>query len=173
MVYGRAYGGRYFVVPITTIVVALLIWELVDRLDREIANVERAQFELRLAEIRSAVVLIQAEMFAKDEMALLARYDGANPMDWMKNGLGHYLGEISLKEADDKAGNWVFDPKQKVIAYLPNVLKWQDEKNGVGSAWLRFRVAVLWSGDHEKLIQEERVAKGLYLEPLQQVQWQY
>jgi len=164
----QTFGGRYFVVAVSTIIVAILMWQLVDRLDREIINAEHAQFELRLSEIRSAILLIQASLVAKDEMASAAKYQDSNPMDWMEPGQDRYLGEMRLTEAEDKPGNWVFDPTQKVMAYLPNALQWRVVDEAFHREWLRYRVAVRWSDSDS---QKEKTAIGLRLEPLQQVEW--
>lgn len=164
----RTFGGYYFIVAITAIVILIIMWYLVDRLDKEIINAERAQFELRLSEIRSTILLMQASLVAKDEVALAAKYQDTNPMDWMEPGQDRYLGEMSLEPSDDKKGNWVFEPRQKVIAYLPNALKWKADDGEYSGSWLRFRVAVIWSNTEEQITKK---AKGLKLEPLQTVQW--
>jgi len=171
----RTFGGRYFVVAITAIVIALIMWRLLERLDREIINAERAQFELRLSEIRSAILLMQASLVAKDDMALAVRYLGTNPMDWMEPGQDHYLGEISLEEASQMnniKGKWVFDPERKEIAYLPNALRWRTEETDFGAQWLRYKVGAIWSEEAGADGQRHRIVKGLKLEPMQQAFWQ-
>lgn len=140
-------GGRYFIVAFTTIVVLILMFWLTGKLDQQFDRAEQAQFELRLAELRAAVLLMESSSVAKNDLPSLGQFDGANPMDWIKNTPGHYLGEMSLADAGNQPGNWVYDPFLKVIAYLPRGEKGQKE----ASHWLRYKVVALLSKDKKEL----------------------
>ena len=155
--YAKNHTHRYFVIAISTLIVGLLMYELSTRINREAVNLELAQFEFRLAEIRAAVVLKEATLVAKNQMVLAGKYEGANPMEWMKEG-SHYLGEMSLEAALGKAGKWVYDPRRQVIAYQFINKEFMQEKIKSDSNWLQFKVFALWS--KEKNIKE---AKGLVL----------
>jgi len=155
--YANNQMHRHFVIAITTLIIALLMYVLSSRIDREALNLELAQFEFRLAEIRAAVVLKEAALVAKNQMALAGEYEGTNPMDWMKES-SHYLGEMSLEAAAGQTGKWVYDPSRQVIAYQFINKEFMQEKIKSDSNWLQFKVFALWS--KEKNIKE---AKGLVL----------
>jgi hypothetical protein len=131
----------------------VMMFFLVDRLGREFDNAERVQFEQRLLELNAAVMLMASSVIAKGDGGSVSQYEGANPMDWMESDTSHYLGEMSLADAVDKPGNWVYDPKLRVIAYLP---KSEDLKSvNYNDAWLRFKVVALLSND--RLLNEQVV----------------
>ena len=48
-------------------------------------------------------------------------------MQWIKGWPtdlpAYYRGELELSRAKDVKGYWVYDPKQRVIAYLPNAIQ--------------------------------------------------
>jgi hypothetical protein len=145
----QGLGHRYFVVAVTAIVVAILMYILTSKLDQEVDNAERKQFEFRLAELRSAVLLQESVLVAKDQMDQAYLYEGSNPMIWMEPETSHYLGEMSLESVTGHEGNWVYDPKLKVIAY----------KSKTESKWLQFKVVALWS--------KEKSSKGLRLKQIE------
>jgi len=139
--FAQRYGNRYFIVAISVILIAILSVLLIGRVDREMQVAEKAQFDLRLSEIQSAVLLKQASLVAHDELSTAPQFEGVNPMNWFDKKTTHYLGEMRLADAEDKPGNWVFDPQEKVLAYLPynnSLLKSRDK-------WLRFKVVALFS----------------------------
>jgi len=129
------------------------MWRLSELVENELVSAEIAQFELRLSELKSAVLLMQASLVAKDDVASAALYEGANPMTLLADNAAHYLGEMPLSEAENQAGKWVYDPHEKVIAYLPKsfsssryqaaeyALKVTDSQPD----WLRFKVVALLS----------------------------
>lgn len=159
-VYGRAFGNRFFIAAISLLLIAIAMNWLVERLDSELELAESAQFHLRVAELRSAVTLMQASLVAKGEVEGLAKYIGRNPMDWIEADARHYIGERNLKHDDVPPGSWVFDPDRQVIAYLPKSISVDSLLLGLGidpskledrkeneSAWLRFKVVGLLSKD--------------------------
>ena len=147
---------------------------LVERLDSELELAESAQFHLRVAELRSAVTLMQASLVATDELEGLAAYIGKNPMDWIEEDAAHYLGEKSLKRDEVAPGSWVYDPEMQVIAYLPKSVDADSLLLGLGIdpsqsalrkendlAWLRFKVVGLLSKDKGSLKQEKVIGLEL------------
>jgi len=162
----RSSSSRHFVLVLSGIVILILMGLLSSKLSHEIDNLERTQFELRLAELKAAVVLIQASLVANGKMDSALEFEGANPMDWLEGDTTQYLGEMPLEEAEKYAGNWVFDPVQKVIAYLPKSFEEKDLRGFKRSLeshndsikkstkrhvkWLRFRVVALRSKDNKR-----------------------
>ena len=148
----QGLSNRYFIVAITAVVIAILMYVVTSKLEQEVVNAERKQFEFRLAELRSAVLLQEAVLVAKNQMDQAYRYEGLNPMTWMEPGTSHYLGEMSLESVTGQEGNWVYDPKRKVIAY----------KGKTEPEWLQFKVVALWSKEKGIL-----TAKGLRLKQIE------
>mgnify|MGYP000609607132 CR=1 FL=1 len=139
--FEQRFGNRYFIVATCVVLIAVLSVLLIDRVDREMQQYEKTLFDLRLTELHAAVLLKQAALVATDQTSTAPQFEGVNPMNWLEDNTTHYLGEMRLYEAQDKPGNWVFDPQEKVIAYLPNnksLLKSSDK-------WLRFKVVALFS----------------------------
>jgi len=168
--FERRFGNRFFIVVIGALIVAVLSISLIGRVDKEMQYAEKAHFEMRLSELQSAVLLIQASLVAKDSMSDALKFVGANPMSLLdqKNEHGpiNYLGEMSLSDADIEPGNWIFDPQEKVIAYLPfeNSLLKNEGK------WLKFKVVALFSNEKNNFSQAKRGmknrVKGLWLKGL-------
>mgnify|MGYP000167289982 CR=1 FL=1 len=168
----RSMSSRIFVVVISGIIIFILMDYFLSRADQEMAQLERGLFELRLSELNAAVIFKQASLVAKDDMASAKVFAGANPMDWLEADAKHYLGEMGLDDASNFPGNWVFDPEQKVIAYLPRnfeaeeyhlTLKRSGQKyvssvetinSESHSRWLRFKVVALWSKDNKEIERE-------------------
>ena len=145
--YGLSH--RYFIVAVTVVVITVLMFVVASKLEHKVVNAERKQFEFRLAELHSAVLLQEAVLVAKDQMDQAYRYAGLNPMIWMAPETSHYLGEMTLESVMGQEGNWVYDPNRKVIAY----------KSKTESKWLQFKVVALWSKD--------KSSKGLRLKQVE------
>jgi len=160
----QGLSHRYFILAITAVVIVILMYVVTSKLEQEVVNAERKQFEFRLAELRSAVLLQEAVLVAKDQIDHAYRYEGLNPMTWMESDTSHYLGEMSLESVIGQEGNWVYDPKRKVIAYKVKNFEFLSEKNKTESKWLQFKVVALLSNDKGSKEKGNLVAKGLRLE---------
>ena len=158
----RTFGNRFFIVALTASVIAILAGVLAGRMETPLGQAERAHVAIRLAELRSAVLLMQATMVAADDWSDAERYVGSNPMDWLEveESDQHYLGELTLEEVSDARGKWVFDPRRNVIAYRPLTDEWWVDNVAPAVPWLQFQVVALWSEDTPKRI------KGLELAAL-------
>ena len=119
----RAFSGRFFTLGISLAMIGVLIMVFLPKIDREMESLEQKRFDYRLAEIRTAVQFRQLELQVKSSLASAKELQGANPMRWMKGRVEEsppqYLGERSIDEVRDQPGNWVYDPKLRVLAYLP------------------------------------------------------
>jgi hypothetical protein len=161
-------SDRYFIVAVTVVVIFILMYLVTSKLDQEVVNAEQAQFESRLAELRSAVRLQEAVLVAKDQTDQAYRYEGFNPMQWMKSETSHYLGEMRLELVSGQEGNWVYDPKKQVIAYKGRTQEFLSNNGNTESKWLQFKVVALWFSKegfikHGSQRKQDLVAKGLRL----------
>jgi len=162
---GPAFGGRAFLLVVSATIVFVLMAVLLARLDREMDRVEEAQFHLRLAELRSAVLLMEATLVAKNQRHLAAQYVGSNPLKWLTWNAGDrtaYLGERKLSEVANPEGKWVYDPEQGVVAYMPRSRDWLHGEAARAGTWLQFKVVGLSSME-----EDEKKMQGLRLQALQ------
>ena len=135
---------------------------LSERLEREFDQVEQVQFEHRLAELKFAVRLIEANLISQGKLHTANLYEGANPMDWLEEGTSHYLGIVSPEKAIKHPGNWFFDEQFKAIAFVPyalNDLKRVEKVDESLDKILRFKVRALRSKELNSKY------SGLVLEP--------
>lgn len=121
--FNTAFGNRYFVMAVSVSVMLILMGLLLDRVNREFEQAESTHFEHRLAELKAAVRLMEAELISQGELEFANKFDGANPMDWLADDASHYLGLVSPYKAVEYPGNWFFDPIKQEIAYVPAGLK--------------------------------------------------
>ena len=172
----RAFKGRFFTLGVSLSIIAILILMLISRVEREMDNLEQTRFDLRLAELRSALLVKQLEIQARGGATKAEALKGANPMSWMeawpKGSPSQYLGEVKLSALNEETarGNWAYDPVERVIAYYPRSTSWTDisvvtdqtqpeegadqvlEKN-----WLKFRVKPVMSGSRLEALLLESV----------------
>ena len=82
---------------------------LSERLEREFDQAEQVQFDYRLAELKAVVRLMEADLVSQGSLHDADKYEGANPMSWLKDDTSHYLGVMEPIKAIDYPGNWFFD----------------------------------------------------------------
>jgi len=92
---------------------------LSERLEREFDQAEQVQFDYRLAELKAVVRLMEADLVSQGSLHDADKYEGANPMSWLKDDTSHYLGVMEPIKAIDYPGNWFFDEQTKTIAFVP------------------------------------------------------
>lgn len=174
VVSARAFNGRFITIGVTLIIVAVLINMLVERVSREMDNLEKTHFELRLAELRSALLLKQLEIRTRGFEGDPRQLAGTNPMRWIKGWPvdlpAYYFGEAELSNALEETGHWTYDPKQELIAYLPSTEEGFDvdangqlqegmsaSKRSPSDRWLKYQVKVLMDGAKLKSLSLEFV----------------
>lgn len=148
--FNTTFGNRYFVIAISACLAFIFIGILLTKVSQEFDQADQAQYEFRLAEIKAAVRLMEASLISQGELQHADRFEGANPMDWMKDNTTHYLGQMSPFKAIKSPGNWFFDPENQQIAYVPKSI--QQEKDNLSSheaieKILRFKVLALSSNE--------------------------
>lgn len=147
--YSQTFGNHYFLVAVSLSLVFIFMGLLLDRIDSEFDQAEQTQFGYRLAELKAAVRLMEADLISQGELQLAEKFEGANPMDWMDDQTSHYLGNMSSDKALKYPGNWFFDPVREEIAYVSTKLKLTNNNNENNHKILRFKVRALMSIDTE------------------------
>lgn len=147
--YNRAFGNRYFIIALSAILVFIFMAMLLARINRDFDQAQQTQFDYRLAELKAAVRLMEADLISRGEMQNADKYEGANPMDWLEGDSSHYLGIILPQEALKDPGNWFYNGNTNEISYVPATLKGQEVKQENIAKILRFKVRALRSKEME------------------------
>lgn len=80
---------------------------------------EKVVMEQTASILRSAMRLQMADLIVRQEISRIPGLANQNPMDWLAEKPGNYLGEFSNPAPGSMApGNWYFDSKQRVLVYL-------------------------------------------------------
>lgn len=102
--------------------IGILAAILLDRftLYQEIA--ERTQMDRTVAILRSALALKAAGIMTAGRFEEIASLRDDNPMDWLAERPGNYIGELFDPEISEiPPGSWYFDRKTRELAYRPRV----------------------------------------------------
>lgn len=117
--FNTTFGNRYFVAAVSASLIFIFMGLLLDRVGREFDQVDQTHFEYRLTEIKAAIRIMEAELISQNALHAANKLDGANPMDWMKGDVSHYLGAMSPYKAIESPGNWFYNPVAQEIGYVP------------------------------------------------------
>ncbi len=83
-----------------------------------LVDVERTSMEQNLGAMRSAVALQMLDHIAKDDMPGVVAMADTNPMSYMVQTPGNYLGALDHPDpAKIAGGDWYYDKKEKVLVY--------------------------------------------------------
>ncbi|MBW3198731.1 hypothetical protein [Marinobacter nauticus] len=92
------------------VVLFVLWWVLLGRLDRELQRVEEQSVAMVLTQLRSALVIKGAEAMLSRDQAL-ASLEGRNPFNWVDHQWPRYKGGCGGNEPD--SGSWCFANQQQ------------------------------------------------------------
>lgn len=145
---GRA-GFTLLEFAVTVLVAAAVSAFLLNRFDFYREQAEMAATRQLVGALRTALQVRTAQAQAKGESAALRALAEDNPMNWLAEKPGNYLGEFETSDPR-KIGRtgWVFDARDKSLVYLlPNA-----ESFTFGSArLLRFKVEFLRTPEQRTL----------------------
>ena len=83
-----------------------------------LVDVDRTSMEENLGAMRSAVALQMLDRIAKGDMAGVVAMAGTDPMSYMAQTPGNYLGALDHPDpAKIAGGDWYFDRSEKEIVY--------------------------------------------------------
>jgi len=92
------------------VVLFVLWWVLLGRLDRELQRVEEQSVAMVLTQLRSALVIKGAEATLSRDQTL-ASLEGRNPFNWLDHQWPRYKGGCGGNEPD--SGSWCFANQQQ------------------------------------------------------------
>ncbi len=117
----RRSGQRGFTLlelAVVVVIVSILVFLALGKYLELLVDVERSTMEYNLGSLRSAVTLQMAERLVKGDQAGAASLVGSNPMRYLTEAPGNYLGEFDSPDPEAmEPGSWFFDRKAKVLHY--------------------------------------------------------
>ncbi len=142
----RSQGFSLLEMTVALTVVVLLMTALLTRLWYYQREVERLATEQVVRALRSALQLQLASMMARGRMNEVASLAEQNPMDWLAQRPGNYLGAFYLVVPSElEPGNWHFDKREHKLVYLFNH---SDYSESAEPNLLKFKVKLVNNRDH-------------------------
>lgn len=129
--------GRLLEFAVVVILFATLALVLLRALSELQDESERLAVELTIRNMNSGLFLQQAERLTSGRENTLRELAGQNPVDWLRSSPAGYIGERACA-AEMAAGQWCWDPAQKVLYYYPRQGNWL--KTARNLPWLTWRV---------------------------------
>jgi general secretion pathway protein G len=118
----KAMGARGFTLlelAVVAVIVGILATALLNRVVYYQEQAEKTAMEQTLGTLRSALHLQIADILVSGNTAGLNRLVDQNPMSWLSEKPGNYVGEYyAPKPGLVGPGNWYFDPHEKNLVYL-------------------------------------------------------
>lgn len=138
-------GFTLFELIIVIIIVSTLGVVLLDRLWRYQEQAEKAAMEQLVGTLKSALSIQVAGLIAKGQVDAVPQLVKENPINWLTEKPGNYLGEYFAPTATQIApGNWYFDLKDRELVYLP--LRTEHFKAMQGSRkWVRYKLDLVYN----------------------------
>lgn len=129
--------GRLLEFAVVVILFATLALVLLRALAELQDESERLAVELTIRNMNSGLFLQQAERLTSGRENTLRELAGQNPVSWLRTSPAGYIGEQAC-EGVLAAGQWCWDPGQKVLYYYPRQENWL--KTARNLPWLTWRV---------------------------------
>lgn len=138
-------GFTLFELIIVIIIVSVLGVVLLDRFWRYQEQAEKVAMEQLVGTIKSALSIQVAGLLGKGQVESLPQLAKENPINWLTEKPGNYLGEyFAPTAAQIQAGNWYFDLKDRELVYLPQ--RTEHFKAGSGARkWIRYKLDLVYN----------------------------
>lgn len=101
--------GRWFRALVCVGIIGVLVWQLLDSLEREAVRLQEQVALLTLNQLRSALVVRGAEIKLKHGGDYRS-WQGKNPFEWLDGGPARYVGICPQEGA--APGRWCFMPDE-------------------------------------------------------------
>lgn len=107
-----------FEVLVVTVFVGLFAAILLDRVRDYQEAAEKANMELVISSVRSALRMRLATMLIQGKVSQYSSLEDQNPMDWLDQKPVNYQGELQPDAlSSDFSGTWYFDRESKALVY--------------------------------------------------------
>lgn len=126
--------------------VGILAVVAIDRLLYVREQAEKTVMEQTASILKSALRLQMADLIARQETAKIAGLAGQNPMNWLAEKPGNYLGEFDRAAAPNAPrGSWYFDTTERALVYLVDRGDYF-VPDALGRKQVRYRVVLVAGG---------------------------
>ena len=133
-------GFTLFELAVVVAIIGVLIVVFLNRMAFYRNEVERLAFQQTLAALRTETSLRAYPGMPGSDADAVRKLAGQNPMHWLAQKPGNYLGEFYSPDTKKLAkGSWFFDRSDGVLVYLLNESNTFDSK---GSELLKFKVSL-------------------------------
>lgn len=165
----RGFSAFEFVIVV--LIIAGLLWFVLDRLLRVQVIAERALLEQNIGLMKSALALTISEHVARDNIAGLRTLIGSNPMDLMSETPPTYLGSLATAPAKPPAGSWFFDRSRHQLIYqITNVS--HIDISGPEKSQIGFKISPVYDDiNGNGRFDTGDTLKGLKLQPQTTYRW--
>lgn len=169
-------GFTLLELAVVIVIVALLAGVLLKRVIFYQEQAERVSMEQTVGILRAAMHLQMADRLLHERERPMAQLAGDNPMNWLAEKPGNYLGEYdNPKWGQIGEGNWYFDTHDRVLVYLPTHREHLQIAAGEQGG-LRFRVRLSMTNSVGFSAKDGQAAtqarfEGVLLEPVTPYKW--
>jgi prepilin-type N-terminal cleavage/methylation domain-containing protein len=113
-------GASLLELSVAMVVISILAATMLQRLFHVQEYAEKVAMESMISRFRSALRVRVGELLIADRAAEIETLAGANPVDWLENRPGNYLGTLSGKAGAGAEGQWYFDAVNRELVYTAN-----------------------------------------------------
>ncbi|MDD5033321.1 MAG: hypothetical protein PHE55_01070 [Methylococcaceae bacterium] len=167
MVGLRTRGFSALEFAIATLLVAVLADLLLNRLLYYEEQVEKTRVEAMIRVLQGALRIRMGQMMVESKAHRWADLADENPFDWLDKKPGNYAGECD-GACEIEPGYWVYDRKQRQIAYRVKLGRYFDQ--GDDDHMIRLRLRAVYAGSGEK-IDSRNPAETVVLEWVRPYRW--
>jgi len=167
----RSLGFTLLELVVVVSVIGLLAVVALDRLLVVQEQAEKVVMEQTAGILRSAMQLQMADLIAHQRAAEIAGLAGQNPMNWLAEKPGNYLGEFSgAPQTDVPRGSWYFDTQDRALVYLVDRGRYfvPDPR---GRKQVRYRVFLVRAPSEQPGRADISAVEGVTLKTLEPYKW--
>ncbi len=113
------FGFSLFELLVVIVIVSILMVIAISRLLVLQVDAERVVMESTVGAMRSGLGIKVAESIVRQNVVGLPAYEGSNPMDFLAEVPGNYLGEMEGTDPYGlEKGSWYFDKPARTLVYI-------------------------------------------------------
>lgn len=166
----RQRGFTLIELAVVVSVVAVLAATLLDRVVFYQEQAEKVAMEQMVGTVRSALHLQVAALVAKGRTTDIPKLLDQNPMNWLAEKPGNYLGELfAPKPQDVELGTWYFDLQTRNLIYsVRHNAHFRADGNEKNQVRYRLQLVTAIQGSNSEA---DNDIEGVILEPVVPYTW--